>query len=48
VRRVCGSTGNTYQVARAAEEGAKQAGAATRLWRVRELAPAQAIASNPA
>jgi len=42
------STGNTYQVARAAEDGAKNAGAETRLRRVRELAPPQAIASNPA
>jgi NAD(P)H dehydrogenase (quinone) len=42
------STGNTYQVARAAEDGAKKAGADTRLRRVRELAPPQAIASNPA
>jgi NAD(P)H dehydrogenase (quinone) len=42
------STGNTYQVARAVAEGAKQAGAETRLRRVRELAPPQAIASNPA
>jgi NAD(P)H dehydrogenase (quinone) len=42
------STGNTYQVARAVEEGARKAGAETRLRRVRELAPDQAIASNPA
>lgn len=42
------STGNTYQVALAAEEGAKKAGADTRLRRVRELAPPEAIASNPA
>ena len=42
------STGNTYQMARAVEEGARSAGAETRLHKVPELAPAAAIASNPA
>jgi len=40
------ATGNTYQVAQAVDEGAKQAGAEARLRKVRELAPAEAIASN--
>jgi NAD(P)H dehydrogenase (quinone) len=42
------STGHTHQVARAIEQGARAAGATTRLRRVAELAPAEAIASNPA
>ena len=42
------STGRTHQVAAAVEEGARTAGATTRLRRVAELAPAEAIASNPA
>lgn len=42
------STGNTYQVARAVNEGAKAAGAETRLRRVEEIAPTHAIESNPA
>lgn len=42
------STGHTHQVAQAVEQGARAAGATTRLRRVRELAPAEAIASNPA
>jgi NAD(P)H dehydrogenase (quinone) len=40
------STGHTYQLAQAVEEGAHSLGAETRLRRVRELAPDQAIASN--
>ncbi len=42
------STGNTHRLAQAVEEGARAAGAETRLRRVRELAPEAAIASNPA
>lgn len=42
------STGNVYGLARAVEEGAKEAGAEVRLRRVRELAPEKAIRSNPA
>lgn len=42
------ATGTNYQLARAAEEAAKEAGAETRLRKVRELAPAAAIDSNPA
>lgn len=42
------STGHTHQVAQAVEQGARAAGATTRLRRVKELAPAEAIASNPA
>ena len=42
------STGRNHRIAQAVEEGARQAGAETRLRRVRELAPAQAIDSNPA
>lgn len=41
------ATGNVYQLARAAAEGAAAAGAEVRLRRVRELAPAGAIRSNP-
>jgi NAD(P)H dehydrogenase (quinone) len=40
------STGNAYTVAQALAEGAREAGAEVRLRRVRELAPAEAIASN--
>jgi NAD(P)H dehydrogenase (quinone) len=42
------ATGHAYQVARAFEEGAKAEGAEVRLRKVRELAPAEAIASQPA
>jgi len=38
--------GNTYQVAQAVEEGARQAGAETRLRKVRELAPDEAVATQ--
>ena len=40
------STGTTYRLARAVEEGAQSAGAEVRLRKVRELAPEAAIASN--
>lgn len=40
------STGNTYEIAKAVEEGAKQAGAETRLRKVRELAPDEVIATQ--
>lgn len=40
------ATGTTYKLARAIEEGAKQAGADVRMLKVRELAPEEAIASN--
>ena len=40
------STGTTYRLARAVEEGAQGAGAEVRLRKVKELAPEQAIASN--
>jgi len=40
------ATGTTYQLARAVEEGARQAGAEVKLLKVRELAPEEAIASN--
>jgi NAD(P)H dehydrogenase (quinone) len=42
------STGNTHQLAQAIEEGATSAGAEVRLRTVQELAPPDAIASNPA
>jgi NAD(P)H dehydrogenase (quinone) len=42
------STGNTWQIARAVEEGAKAAGATTRLRKARELASAETIAAKPA
>jgi NAD(P)H dehydrogenase (quinone) len=42
------ATGNTYQVAQAVEDGARRAGAETRLRKVRELAPDEAIATNQA
>ncbi len=40
------STGNTYKVAQAVEQGAREAGAETRVRKVRELAPEEAIATN--
>jgi NAD(P)H dehydrogenase (quinone) len=40
------STGNAYKIAQAVEAGAQSVGAPTRLRKVRELAPAEAIASN--
>lgn len=40
------ATGTTYKLARALEEGAKQAGAEVRVLKVKELAPEEAIASN--
>jgi NAD(P)H dehydrogenase (quinone) len=40
------ATGNTYELAQAVEEGAQGAGAETRLRKVRELAPEEAIASR--
>jgi NAD(P)H dehydrogenase (quinone) len=41
------STGNVHELAHAIEEGAREAGAATRLRHVAELAPDDAIAENP-
>lgn len=41
------STGNVYRLARAVEEGAKEAGAEVRFRRARELAPEAAIKANP-
>ena len=40
------STGSTYELAKAVESGAQAAGAMTRLLKVRELAPDEAIATN--
>jgi NAD(P)H dehydrogenase (quinone) len=40
------STGTTYELARAIEEGSRSAGAEVRLRRVKELAPEEAIQSN--
>lgn len=40
------ATGNVYSLARAVEEGAKEAGAEVRFRKVRELAPEEAIKSN--
>lgn len=40
------STGTTYQLARAIEEGAKEEGAEVRFRKVKELAPQEAIKSN--
>jgi NAD(P)H dehydrogenase (quinone) len=40
------ATGNVYKLARAVEEGAKEAGAEVRFRKVRELAPEEAIKSN--
>lgn len=42
------ATGNVYRLARAAAQAGEQAGAEVRLRRVRELAPPEAIRSNPA
>lgn len=42
------STGNNWRIAQAVEEGARSAGAETRLRKVRELADAQTIATKPA
>lgn len=42
------STGNTWQIARAIEEGAREAGAQTRLRKARELAGPDVIAAKPA
>jgi NAD(P)H dehydrogenase (quinone) len=42
------ATGNVYALAKAVAEGAAEAGAQVRLRRVAELAPAEAIDSNPA
>ncbi|MFN7945076.1 MAG: NAD(P)H:quinone oxidoreductase type IV [Blastocatellia bacterium] len=41
------ATGTTYRLARAVEEGAQSAGAEVRLHKARELAPEEAINSNP-
>ncbi len=41
------ATGNVYQLARAVGEGAEQGGGEVRLHKVRELAPLEAIKSNP-
>ena len=40
------ATGNVYKLARALEEGAKEAGAEVRVRKVHELAPEEAIRSN--
>ena len=40
------ATGNVYKLARAVEEGAKEAGAEVRFRKVHELAPEEAIKSN--
>lgn len=40
------ATGNVYKLARAVEEGAKEAGAEVRFRKVHELAPEEAIRSN--
>lgn len=42
------STGTNYQLAKWAEESAKEAGAEVKVLKVEETAPQQAIASNPA
>lgn len=42
------STGNTAEIARAVEQGAQEAGAETRLRKVRELADAATVAAKPA
>jgi NAD(P)H dehydrogenase (quinone) len=42
------STGTNYKLAQWAEEAAREAGAEVKLVRVEELAPKEAIASNPA
>ncbi|APU12969.1 MULTISPECIES: NAD(P)H:quinone oxidoreductase [Actinoalloteichus] len=41
------ATGSVYTLARSVVEGAEQAGAEVRLRRVQELAPPEAVASNP-
>jgi NAD(P)H dehydrogenase (quinone) len=41
------ATGSVYRLAKAVQEGAEAAGAEVRLRRVAELAPPEAIASNP-
>jgi NAD(P)H dehydrogenase (quinone) len=41
------ATGSVHRLAEAVREGAESAGAEVRLRRVAELAPAEAIASNP-
>jgi NAD(P)H dehydrogenase (quinone) len=41
------ATGTTYRLARGIEEGAEQSGAEVRFRKVQELAPEDAIASNP-
>jgi len=41
------ATGNVHRLARAVGEGAEQAGGEVRLRRVRELAPPEAVKSNP-
>src|SRR5919107_5364938 len=40
------STGTTYALARAVEEGAREAGAEVRLRKVKELAPEAVVAAN--
>ena len=42
------STGTTYQLARAAADGAKEAGAEVRFLKVKEIAPQSAIQRNDA
>ncbi|MBA4492904.1 NAD(P)H:quinone oxidoreductase type IV [Paenactinomyces guangxiensis] len=42
------STGTNYKLAQTAAEAAREAGAETRVLKVQELAPEEAIASNPA
>ncbi len=42
------STGTNYQLAKWAEEGAKQAGAEVKVVKIKETAPQEAINSNPA
>lgn len=42
------STGTNYKLAQMAAEGAREAGAEVKVLKVPELAPPEAIASNPA
>ncbi|KOV57733.1 NAD(P)H:quinone oxidoreductase [Streptomyces sp. MMG1121] len=42
------ATGNVHTLAKACAEGAEKAGATVRLRKVRELAPPEAVATNPA
>ncbi|MDQ3292151.1 MAG: NAD(P)H:quinone oxidoreductase, type IV, partial [Bacteroidota bacterium] len=42
------STGTNYQLSQWAAEGAREAGAEVKILKIPELAPAEAIASNPA